>query len=57
MPPIVDFEGAKRRLYACGLPWLAIENPTRYAFWWGNGTAADLERLADRSILDTKWTD
>ncbi len=52
LPPIVDVERAKRQLYACGLPWVAVENPARYAFWWGNGTAADLERLADRSILD-----
>ena len=38
-------------LYQCRLPWVAIENPERFVWFWGEGKALDIDRLADVSIL------
>ena len=42
----------KERLYKCNLPWIAIENPERFIWFWGEGKASDIDRLADTTILE-----
>ena len=42
----------KEKLYGCRLPWIAVENPMRFIWFWGEGSASDIDRLADSSILN-----
>jgi hypothetical protein len=40
-------------LYRCHMPWVAVENPERFVWFWGAGTASMIDELADPSILSS----
>merc|ERR1712166_444763 len=40
------------KLYHCHMPWVAVENPERFIWFWGEGKAEQIDRLADFSVLD-----
>ena len=44
--------GDTSKLYACNLPWVAVENPARFVWFWGEGRAAQIDELADVTILN-----
>ena len=33
------------------MPWVAVENPERFIWFWGEGKAEQIDRLADFSTM------
>jgi hypothetical protein len=52
LPSAPPLTSTTERQYECRLPWVAVENPLRFTWFWGEGKAEQIDALADATVLN-----